>query len=64
MVYAPIFSDTIEKTRRYHDKRLVRTAELRKPSEQETLKVNTQRLKPYLGGELPKNRAGVVLNDP
>ena len=23
-----------------------------------------QRLKPYLGGELPKERVGVVLNDP
>jgi hypothetical protein len=58
-----IFSDTIEKTRRHHDKRLVRTAEQRKPSEQETFKVNIQRLKPYLGGEPPKNGAGVVLND-
>jgi hypothetical protein len=38
--------------------------ELSKPREQETFKVNSQRLIPYLGGELPKNRAGVVLNDP
>jgi len=38
--------------------------ELSKPGEQETFKVNAQRLKLYLGGELPKNRAGVVLNDP
>jgi hypothetical protein len=38
--------------------------ELSKPGAQETFKVNAQRFKPYLGGELPKNRAGVVLNDP
>ena len=38
--------------------------ELVKPGEQVTFKGNAQRLKPYLGGELPKERAGVVLNDP
>jgi hypothetical protein len=38
--------------------------ELSKPGEHETFKVNAQRLKPYLGGELPKNRVRVVLNDP
>jgi hypothetical protein len=51
-----IFSDTIEKARRYYDNGLVRNTstyeagELRKPGEQETFKGNAQRLKPYLGG--------------
>jgi hypothetical protein len=64
-----IFSDTIEKARRYYDKGLVRNistyeaVELRKPGEQETFKGNTQRLKPYLGGGLPKNGPGMVVND-
>ena len=93
-----------EKTKRYHDKSLVRrelyvgqlvllfnsrlnlfpgklkskwsgpfmvedisphgAVELSKPGEQGTFKVNAQRVKPYLRGELPKNKVGVVLNDP
>ena len=38
--------------------------ELSKPEGQGTFKVNAQRVKPYLRGELPTNKVGVVLNDP
>jgi hypothetical protein len=37
--------------------------ELAKADETETFKVNAQRLKPYLGGDPPKERVGLVLTD-
>jgi hypothetical protein len=40
-----------------------RAVDLSTPGEKGTFKVNAQRLKPYLGGDLPKDRAGLVLQD-
>jgi len=37
--------------------------ELAKADEINTFKVNAQRLKPYLGGDLPTERVGLVLTD-
>ena len=37
--------------------------ELAKDDETNTFKVNAQRLKPYLGGDLPTKRVGLVLTD-
>jgi len=37
--------------------------ELAKADETDTFKVNAQRLKPYLGGDLPTERVGLVLTD-
>jgi hypothetical protein len=65
-----IFSDTIEKARRYCDKGLVRnkpsyeTVELRKSGIQETLKGKEQKLKLYREGGLPSNEEGEMSNDP
>ena len=38
--------------------------ELMTPEGDRSFKVNGQRVKPYLGGDLPKARVGLILNDP
>jgi len=39
------------------------SAKTPKADETNTFKVNAQRLKPYLGGDLPAERVGLVLTD-
>ena len=65
-----IFSDTIERVRRYYDKGVVRnkpfdeTVDLRKSGAQGTFKGKEQKLKRYRKGGLPNNEEGATSTDP
>jgi hypothetical protein len=65
-----IFSDTIERARRYCDKGVVRNKpfdkamDLRKSGAQGTFKGKEQKLKLYREGGLPNNGEGEISNDP